>query len=72
MIKKIFLLIIILFLIVAGLFAYFFFKAGTGPGPAGGIETQGIIAPSETLPESNVFKETEINPFEDGYKNPFE
>lgn len=73
MLKKILLIVIAIIFIAAGIFAYFFLKAGNGRilEPTEGIGTQGIIAPEKTIPESNVFKGTEINPFEEGFTNPF-
>ena len=73
MLKKISLIIFLIIISSAGIFLYFFFRAG-GEGtvresfaPGGGA-----LESAQNIPDSNVFNATEINPFEGGYKNPFE
>jgi len=72
--KKIFLIILAIALIAGGLFLYFFLKTGGGGGvvPEGIAPGGGVLESAQNLPDSNVFTEVEINPFERGYTNPFE
>lgn len=79
--KKIFILVlIIVFIAIAGIAVYRNIQKQAG-GWMDAIQTQASIQesvtkqteinPVENLPETNLFKSVEINPFEKGYKNPF-
>lgn len=78
MIKKILLIFVLLVLAAAGLYFYFSLRTGTGGAgedvaPAGSFGSgETILEPAKNIPESNVFKESELNPFEGGFVNPFE
>ncbi|MDA2935797.1 hypothetical protein MYX06_01055 [Patescibacteria group bacterium AH-259-L05] len=79
--KKLFVFIlIIIFLAIAGLAVFKIFKKKQGSwfetiqtqaSLQESVTKQTEINPVENLPETNVFEEIEINPFERGYKNPF-
>ena len=68
MLKRILLVILALIFIAAGLLAYFYVKAWAGGGTVsvGGVGTERLVAPAENILDSNIFKRTEINPFEGG------
>lgn len=79
--KKLFVFIlIIIFLVIAGM-AVFKISKKKQAGWFDAVQTQASlqenvtkqteINPVENLPETNVFEEVKINPFEKIYKNPF-